>query len=66
MNYAVAKLLEFVGEPLHLPGKMNRPFRSQQFRDEKMQKLRLKAPASVVEDYFHLFVNCKTYTFQSN
>ena len=27
-----------------------------------MQRLRLKAPASVVADYFHLFVNRRAYT----
>jgi len=27
-----------------------------------MQRLRLKAPADVVEDYFHLFVNRRAYT----
>jgi hypothetical protein len=31
-----------------------------------MQRLRLKAPASVVADYFHLFVNRRAYTLQSN
>lgn len=31
-----------------------------------MRKLRLKAPASVVADYFHLFVNRRAYTLQSN
>jgi len=28
--------------------------------------LRLKAPPSVVADYFHLFVNRRAYTLQSN
>jgi len=32
------------------------------FTEEKMQRLRLKAPADVVEDYFHLFVNRRAYT----
>src|ERR1019366_4295936 len=31
-----------------------------------MWNLRLKAPASVVADYFHLFVNRRAYTLQSN
>ena len=31
-----------------------------------MQTLRLKAPASVVADYFRLFVNRRAYTLQSN
>jgi hypothetical protein len=31
-----------------------------------MQRLRLKAPPSVVADYFHLFVNRRAYTLQSN
>jgi hypothetical protein len=31
-----------------------------------MRKLRLKAPFSVVVDYFHLFVNRRAYTLQSN
>ena len=31
-----------------------------------MQTLRLKAPASVVADYFRLFVNRRAYTVQSN
>jgi hypothetical protein len=31
-----------------------------------MLKLRQKAPASVVEDYFRLFVNRRAYTLQSN
>jgi hypothetical protein len=31
-----------------------------------MRNLRLKAPASVVADYFHLFVNRRAYTLQSN
>ena len=31
-----------------------------------MRKLHLKAPASVVADYFHLFVNRRAYTLQSN
>jgi hypothetical protein len=31
-----------------------------------MRKLRLKAPASVVADYFRLFVNRRAYTLQSN
>jgi hypothetical protein len=31
-----------------------------------MWNLRLKAPADVVEDYFHLFVNRRAYTLQSN
>src|ERR1035441_3463260 len=31
-----------------------------------MRQLRLKAPASVVADYFHLFVNRRAYTLQSN
>jgi hypothetical protein len=31
-----------------------------------MGNLRLKAPASVVADYFHLFVNRRAYTLQSN
>jgi hypothetical protein len=35
-------------------------------REERMRKLCLKAPASVVEDYFHLFVNRRAYTLQSN
>jgi len=36
------------------------------FKEERMPKLRLKAPASVVADYFHLFVNRRAYTLQSN
>ena len=31
-----------------------------------MQRLRLKAPADVVEDYFRLFVNRRAYTLQSD
>src|ERR1039457_2804969 len=31
-----------------------------------MRNLHLKAPAIVVEDYFHLFVNRRAYTLQSN
>src|SRR5271157_6510327 len=31
-----------------------------------MWKLRLNAPASVVADYFYLFVNRRAYTLQSN
>src|ERR1035441_5446783 len=31
-----------------------------------MQRLRLHAPASLVADYFHLFVNRRAYTLQSN
>ena len=31
-----------------------------------MRKLRLKAPASAVADYFRLFVNRRAYTLQSN
>ena len=31
-----------------------------------MHRLRLNAPASVVADYFHLFVNRRAYTLQSN
>ena len=31
-----------------------------------MQRLRLKAPAGVVEDYFRLFVNRRAYTLQSD
>jgi hypothetical protein len=31
-----------------------------------MQRLRLNAPASVVAHYFHLFVNRRAYTLQSN
>jgi hypothetical protein len=31
-----------------------------------MPKLRLKAPASVVADYFRLFVNRRAYSLQSN
>jgi hypothetical protein len=30
-----------------------------------MPKLRLPAPASVVADYFHLFVNRRAYTLRS-
>jgi hypothetical protein len=36
------------------------------FTEEKMQRLRLKAPADVVEDYFRLFVNRRAYTLQSD
>ena len=31
-----------------------------------MQRLRLNVPASVVGHYFHLFVNRRAYTLQSN
>jgi hypothetical protein len=31
-----------------------------------MRNLRLKAPASVVAHYFHVFVNRRAYTLQSN
>ena len=31
-----------------------------------MRKLRLQAPARVVADYFHLFMNRRAYTLQSN
>ncbi len=36
------------------------------FTEEKMQRLRLKAPADVVEEYFRLFVNRRAYTLQSD
>jgi hypothetical protein len=36
------------------------------FTEEKMQRLRLKAPTTVVPDYFRLFVNRRAYTLQSN
>src|ERR1035438_5390291 len=35
------------------------------FREERMQQLRLKAPTGMVADYFHLFVNRRAYTLQS-
>src|SRR5208337_3544869 len=41
-------------------------WRPPDFREERMRKLRLKAPASVVADYFRLFVNRRAYTLQSN
>ena len=36
------------------------------FREERMRNLRLNAPAKVVADYFHLIVNRRAYTLQSN
>jgi hypothetical protein len=36
------------------------------FREEKMQRLRLNAPTAVVARYFHLFVNRRAYTLQFN
>jgi hypothetical protein len=36
------------------------------FTEEKMQRLRLHAPTSLATDYFHLFVNRRAYTLQSN
>jgi hypothetical protein len=36
------------------------------FREEGMPMLRLKVSASMVADYFHLFVNRRAYTLQSN
>src|ERR1017187_6328944 len=45
---------------------MKWPCRPLGFREERMRKLRLKAPASVVADYFRLFVNRRAYTLQSN
>ncbi len=36
------------------------------FTEEKMQRLRLNAPAGVVADYFHLFVNRRADTLQSD
>jgi len=41
-------------------------WRPPDFREERMRKLRLKAPASVVADYFRLFVNRRAYTLQSD
>jgi hypothetical protein len=40
-------------------------WRPPSFTEEKMQRLRLQAPADVVEDYFRLFVNRRAYTLQS-
>jgi hypothetical protein len=37
-----------------------------EFWEEGMRRLRLKAPASVVADYFRLFVNRRAYALQSN
>jgi hypothetical protein len=36
------------------------------FTEEKMQRLRLDAPADVMADYFHLFMNQRAYTLQSD
>ena len=36
------------------------------FTEEKMQRLHLKVSASTVTDYFHLFINRRAYTLQSN
>jgi hypothetical protein len=36
------------------------------FREERMPKPVLKAPANVVADYFHIFVNRRAYTLQSS
>jgi hypothetical protein len=36
------------------------------FTEEKMQRLRLKAPADAVDDYFRRFVNRRAYTLQSD
>src|SRR3989442_10269330 len=36
------------------------------FREERMRKYRLKAPAGVAADYFRLFVNRRAYTLQSD
>ncbi len=63
---AVAKLLEFAEYPHCFTTNMKQRCRSPDFREEKMQRLRLKAPASVVEDYLHLFVNRRPCTLQSN
>jgi hypothetical protein len=41
-------------------------WRPPSFTEEKMRRLRLKAPADVVEDYFRLFVNRRAYTLQSD
>jgi hypothetical protein len=40
-------------------------FRLPGFTEEKMHRLRLKAPAGVVADYLRLFVNRRAYTLQS-
>ena len=45
---------------------MKYPYRPLDFREERMRKLRLKAPASLVADYFRLLVNRRAYTLQSN
>jgi hypothetical protein len=34
------------------------------FTEKKMQRLRFKAPASVVADYLQLFVNRRAYAVQ--
>src|SRR5208282_6205664 len=36
------------------------------FTEEKMQRLRLDAPAGMVADYLRLFVNRRAYTLQSD
>ncbi len=35
-------------------------------REESMRKLHLRASGTVGADYFHLFVNRRAYTLQSN
>jgi len=63
---AVAKLLEFAENPYRFATNMKQRYRPPDFREERMPMLRLKAPASVVADYFRLFVNRRAYTLQSN
>ena len=43
-----------------------RDLSTRDFREQREPKLRLKAPASVVADYFRLLVNRRAYTLQSN
>jgi hypothetical protein len=52
--------------PHHFTTNMKWRSRPPDFREEKMQQLCLKAPASVMGDYLRLFVNRRAYTLQSN
>jgi hypothetical protein len=52
--------------PHHFTTNMKQQRHPPDFREERMRMLRLKAPTTVVADYFHLFVNRRAYTLQSN
>ncbi len=66
VDEAVAKLLEFAEYPHRFTTNIKWRCPPSDFREEKMQRLRLKAPASLLADYFYLFVNRRAYTLQSN